>query len=85
MISVIGQVLDAASNRGKEFCVQLKRIEFQAARVANNPNLEAVSPSSRSIMQKRSIGLMIAIVRFLSSSLLFFSRSLSGLQLLELS
>jgi len=41
---LMSQVLDAASTTGKEFCVQLKRIEYQASRIANNPTLADMSP-----------------------------------------
>ena len=61
------------STRGEDFYIQLKRIEYQAARVSENPNFDLNSESTRNLMKEKSIDLMTAIVKYFNSALLYYS------------
>jgi hypothetical protein len=58
--------------------VQLKRIGFQSARVADNPNFDFMSESIRDLMQKKGIHLLTAIINFFTSALHYFSKGFAG-------
>jgi hypothetical protein len=47
----------------------LRRIEFEAALLADNPHYDLESMSSRNLVQEKSTDLMTAIVTFFNSSL----------------
>lgn len=73
------------SNRTDDFYDKLERIEFQAARLARNPNLDKMSDSNRNLMREKGVHLITAIVRFLNTALLYFSQGVTGMSLLPLS
>jgi hypothetical protein len=53
----------------------LRRIEYQAARVAQNPNFDLNLESTRNLMQEKSLDLMTGIVRFLNFALIYFNHN----------
>jgi hypothetical protein len=60
----------------------LKRIEYQTARLAENPNFDLDMEITHSLMQKKSIELMTAVIEFFNSALLYFSRDSFGQSLI---
>jgi hypothetical protein len=73
-----GQIVDGETARREEFYSELKNIEFHAARISENPNSESTTISAKSLMQTKSLALLIEIINFLSSAFLFFSRGKIG-------
>jgi len=65
-------------DRGTDFYVQLQRIEYQCARVTENPNFDLNSESTRSLMKEKSMELLTAIVKFFNSALLYYSNNFFG-------
>lgn len=74
---VYKQIIES-SCRTDDFLFQLERIEYQAARVAENPNFDRMSPSKRNFMRERGIHLITAIIKFLDSALAYFSQGFLG-------
>jgi len=56
----------------------LGRLEFQAALIADNPNYDLNSVSTRDLVQEKSRDLMTAAVRFFNNALVCFSKSFAG-------
>ena len=63
------------SGPAEDFLRQLRRIDFQAARVAQNPRLDLNSPTTRDLMREKSVDLMTAIVEFFNSALIVFNQN----------
>jgi hypothetical protein len=57
----------------------LRRIEFEAALLADNPHYDLESMSSRNLVQEKSTDLMTAIVTFFNSSLIHFRKNFFGM------
>lgn len=55
--------------------MQLRRIEYQSGRIAENPNFDLNLESTRSFMKEKSIELLTAIVEFLNSALLYYNQN----------
>ena len=72
------KIISDEAGRGGDFYIYLKRIEYQAARIAENPNFDLDSESTRDLMKEKSIDLMIAMVRFFNSALLYFKHDFFG-------
>lgn len=70
--------LDETSSRGDDFFTQLRRIEYQSARIAGNPNFDLNSKSTRNLMKEKSIDLLTGIVNFFNSALLFYNHNFFG-------
>ena len=68
--------LDSGTEKRSEgdFEFYLKRIEFRASRVIENPNFDLNSPFTRSPVEQTSADLMIVAITFLNSALVYFSR-----------
>jgi len=58
--------------------MNLKRIEYQAARITANPNLDVMSTSNRNLMRAKGTDLITAIIEYFDSALCYFSHSLAG-------
>jgi hypothetical protein len=68
------------AGREDDFMRQLQSIEFQAARVAQNPNFDLASDlTQRNLMREKSIDLMTGIVKFFTAALIYFNHSFFGL------
>lgn len=72
------KLLDNESDRADEFHTYLRRIEFQAVRIVENPSLKLRLDTTQSLMQEKSIDLLTAIVTYFNSSLIYFSRDFFG-------
>lgn len=64
------------SDQSDDFIQQLHRIEFQSMRLAESAT-ENVD-ISRDLLNEKACELMIAVIRFFSTSLRYFSRSFSS-------
>ena len=64
--------------RAEDFYSQLRRIEYQAARIAENQNFDLNIESTRNLMREKSIELMTGIVKFFDSALLYFGHQFFG-------
>jgi len=62
----------------QDFKTCLEGIEFQAARLAENPNFDMNLGSTRNLMKKKGINLLTAIVKFFNSTLLYLNQSFFG-------
>jgi hypothetical protein len=71
-------LLDDESSRADEFHNYLRRIEFQAIRIVENPILNLRSNNSHQLLQERSIHLLTAIVSYFNSALIYFSHDFFG-------
>ena len=57
----------------------LRRIEFEAALLADNPHYDlSDSGSPRNLVQEKSTDLMTAIIFFFNSSLIYFRKNFFG-------
>jgi hypothetical protein len=65
--------LESQAGRANEFYEQLPRIEYQSARLAENPNFELDLDITRDLMKEKSINLMTGIVEFFDAALLYFN------------
>jgi hypothetical protein len=66
------QGLNAESGRADDFYTQMRRIEYQAARLSTiNLSVE----STRTLIQEKSLDLMVGIVKYLNSALLYFNEA----------
>jgi len=66
------------AGREEEFYIQLRRIEFQSARIVENPNFDFNADSTRNLMKEKSIELLTAIVEFFDSALLYYNHNFFG-------
>jgi hypothetical protein len=62
--------------RYKDFLIQLTRIERQAARVFENPNLDAANPPGR--LQERGVDLLTSVIKYFNSAFQYFLNGLFG-------
>jgi hypothetical protein len=74
-LGIILQIIDGEAARGKDFLATLRRLEFQAALIADNPNYDLNSASTRDLVEEKSRDLMTAIVKFFNDALIYFSKS----------
>lgn len=70
---IILQIIINTSDRKEQFYIQLKRIECQAERIAQNRNYDEMPEQDRERIQKRGVDLMTAIIQFFNSALCYFS------------
>ena len=63
-------------DRRKDFYRKLKRIEYQAERVATNPNISTNTEAARHHLQMKSSQLMNSIIQFFNAYLLHFNKNL---------
>ena len=61
--------------------MQLKRIEYQAARLSCNPNFNLMTQPTRDIMYEKSLGLLTAIIKFLECVLGYLSMGMASTSL----
>ena len=66
------------ATRSGEFLLSLRRIEFQAAIIADNPTYDLNSASTRDLVAEKSRDLMTAVVKFFNAALIYFSKSFAG-------
>ena len=59
----------------------MRGIEYQAARVAENPNFSLNPETTRDLMKEKSVDLMTGIIKFFNSALLCFCRNFFGMLL----
>jgi hypothetical protein len=62
--------LENQAGRANDFYEQLRRIEYQSARLAENPNFDLELDITRDLMKKKSIDLVTGIVEFFDAALL---------------
>jgi hypothetical protein len=77
-LALILQIFDTVSGRSEEFLFNLRRIEFQAGLIADNPTYDLNSEATRNFVEDKSRDLMTSIVRYFNSALLYFSNSFLG-------
>jgi hypothetical protein len=77
-LGVILNFLHEENVRPDDFYVQLERIEYQASRVAFNRNFDVIPEAARSVIQIKGTNLIAAIIKFLNSALLYFSKGFAG-------
>jgi len=65
------KVIDQTKEIFDDFDAQLKRIEYQTARLVELSNIENIMVSQRNLLQEKSLDLMTAIVKYFDSTLLF--------------
>ena len=63
------------ADRADDFFDTLRRIEFQAALLADNPNYDLDSEKSLNIIEEKSTDLMSAIIIYFNSSLIYFRKN----------
>lgn len=74
------QGVNDEAGREDEFLRRLKSIEYQATRVAQNPNFDLMSDlTQRNLMREKSIDLMTGIVKYFTAALIYFNYSFFGL------
>lgn len=74
-------MLDEESRRREDFLYHLRRVEFQAALLAENPNYDLALEIIQSLKEK-STDLMTAVINFLNSTLVYLSDGFLGEYLL---
>jgi hypothetical protein len=72
------QILEDEASRAEDFRSQLRCIEFQAALIADNPNYDLGLESTQKLLEKASIHLLTAILKFFNSALLYLSSGFWG-------
>jgi hypothetical protein len=72
------EILNEEHARPGDFFAQLERIQFQADRIAANPNFDVIPDSSSNTVQLKGIDLMTSIINFFNSALLYFSKGFGG-------
>ena len=78
-MSLIYQGINGRSDRAEDFTRQLERIEYEATRVALNPNFDLTGDSTqRNLMREKSIDLMTGIIKFFTSALIYFNYNFFG-------
>jgi hypothetical protein len=70
--------VDKEMSRSKEFQDKLKRVGYQAERLADHPNVDLTVEATRNRVHKKSKDLMIAIIRLFNSYLLYFNHGFFG-------
>lgn len=70
------QILDGEAGRGDDFLFYLRRIEFEASLLADNPNYDLVLDTTH--LEEKSTDLISAIIRFFNSALVYFSKDFFG-------
>lgn len=56
----------------------MRSIEYQAARIAGNPNFDLDVESTQNLMKEKSIDLMTGMVKFFNCALLYYKRDFFG-------
>jgi hypothetical protein len=69
--------------RVSDFDTELKRIEYQSARIAENPNFDLNLESTRNLLSEKATDLMTAMVKFFDSVLLYYNQSFFGMKTAE--
>jgi hypothetical protein len=72
------QIIDNEVGRGEDFLSYLRRVEFQAAILADNPNYDLDLESTQKLVNEKSTDLMTAIIKFFDSALIYFSHNFFG-------
>ena len=76
------KVLETETGRRDEFLFYLKRIEFQAAILADNPKYLTLDlESTQDLMNEKSTDLMTAIIKFFNAALNYFARGFFGMSI----
>jgi hypothetical protein len=77
------KIIDEEAGRADDFNLYLRRVEYQLARVAENPSFDLNSESTRITLQYKSIDLMTALIKFFNSFLLYSEHSFFGIALVR--
>jgi len=56
----------------------LRRIEYQSARIVENPNFDFDSTSTWDLMKEKSLELLTAIIEFFDSALIYYKHDYFG-------
>jgi hypothetical protein len=68
--TLTGEGMNHESGRADDFYSQLRRIEYQAARIST---IDLTVESTRTLIQEKSLDLMTAIVKYLNGALIYFN------------
>jgi hypothetical protein len=66
------KLLEEESSRGEDFLHYLRRIEFEAAIIADNPNFDLGLETTQKFLEDKSTDLMSAIINFFNAALDYF-------------
>jgi len=66
------KLLEEESSRGEDFLQYLRRIEFEAAIIADNPNFDLGLETTQQFLEDKSTELMSAIINFFNAALNYF-------------
>ena len=77
------KLINNEQDRQDLFLHDLKRIEYQSARIALNPNFNDIETHSRQLIAAKGMDLMIAVIKFFNSALIYFSRSFSDYRIVK--
>jgi hypothetical protein len=66
-----------------DFDIQLRRMEYQSARIAENPNFDLNLESARNLLSEKATDLMTAMVEFFDSALLYYNRNFFSMKTTE--
>ena len=72
------QILDDEAGRTEDFFFQLRRIEFQAALIADNPSYDLDLKITQDLLKEKSTDLLSAVIKFFNSALLYLSADYFG-------
>ena len=70
------QILDDEAGRGDDFLLYLRRVQFEASLLADNPDYDLVLDTTH--LKEKSTDLISAIIRFFNSALVYFSKDFFG-------
>jgi hypothetical protein len=71
-------ILEQESSRCDDFLYNLRRIEFQAALLADNPSYDLDLETTQNLLKEKSTNLMSAMFKFFNSALVYLSRGFLG-------
>lgn len=71
--------MDQESTRAVDFDLQLRRIEYQSARLAGNRNYDLSQGTTRDLLRDKSLDLMSGIVKFFNCALLYYNQTFFGI------
>jgi len=77
-------MLDDESGRREDFLYHLRRVEFQAALLADNPSYDLDLETTQNLLKDKSTDLMTAVINFLNSALVYLGDGFLGKNLLIL-
>lgn len=71
-------MLEEESGRREDFLYYLRRVEFQAALLADNPSYDLDLEATQNLLKEKSTDLMTAVIEFLNSALVYLGDGFLG-------